>query len=112
MFIGQLITIHCTINNHLLAWESDEVIGNGDQKSFTSSQEEGTTELILNNNFTGFVNLTRNTMEEGVQVLESEIHFNVTSSTHIKNFTVTCRDIESKNISEAGLSVTYVVSGR
>lgn len=87
------ITLNCTtVNSAGLAWRSQEYVG--DQLLLASSNEEGYSDSSTSVSGT-VATLTEKYIENGMQVLESALHF--VPSTEHPTATVTCVHTDSRN---------------
>lgn len=103
---GEEVVFTCTVRDSsglqilVLAWSSDEYIGSGDLLQFTTENMLGTNDTsTIDGNVTA--TLTRNTIDNGVRILESTLRLVAVQATM-----VTC---DVTNIGQA--SIPLLISG-
>lgn len=91
VFAGQPIRVTCTTtNSRILAWESEQYIGNNDQIAFAFGSTLETT--IIVSRMGAIARLINSTDSNGVRMIQSEFLINVSST--YPNSTISCRNVD------------------
>ena len=103
---GDVVIFTCTIRGSsslVLAWSSSEYIGQGNFLQFTTENLPGTIRTsVINGNVTA--TRTSNTNDNGVSVLESELHIVADQSS-----TVTCTVANGAMSREFSIAGKYII---